>query len=135
MKKLGIIVSIAMLFVFAGINKVFSQTDYYVNNIYWDDSNCSCSEPIQADVRIVVIDILTQTVEDDSQWIIDVSQGYDYEGNADIKTDCDDDCYTVVVYVRLKDSGGECCSGNDSKNATGQELVGGNWSFGTVVLN
>ncbi|MDZ7742579.1 MAG: hypothetical protein U5Q03_12710 [Bacteroidota bacterium] len=137
MRKLTIIFSITMLFVFTGINKTFSQTDYWVNNIYWNDANCSCTDPVQIDITIVVYDLITQQIVDNNAvYNISSTQPYTYAGNANIRTNCDEDCYRIYVYMTYKDNGGTCCSGNDSETVTGQELVGGSWPFSqTVVLN
>ncbi|MDZ7742583.1 MAG: hypothetical protein U5Q03_12730 [Bacteroidota bacterium] len=138
MKKLGIIVSILMLFVLVGFSETAPPpSGYYVGGIEWDESNCSCAEPIRYDVRIVIIKISDQSLVSDSGWQLDVSEPYSYTNTTDnIGLDCGDPCYTVVVYVRIKDSSGTCCSGYSSDNVSGETLVGGSYAFpNEIVLN
>ncbi len=127
MKKFVIFLSTLMLIVLITGVSVIAQTDFCVETS-WDDSECSCSEPLSGKLlRIVIVENGVGT-EHDSGWfsVPSAATSYNYCSNDTIRTDCQSDCYTVYASIAYIDSNQqECCSGAINEGATGQELVNG----------
>ena len=101
----------------------------------WDDSNCSCSEPLTKEVRVIITNYPGGGTVHDSEWYTPSSNPETYNGNDNINTDCESPCYTVSMYVRYEDNTGICCSCSASANVTGQQLVSGYTLPYTIVMN
>lgn len=102
----------------------------------WDDSGCSCTEPITKVVRVVIIEISTGDTIVDTDFYTPHSNPEVHTGNDDIKTDCGDPCYKVDVYVVYLNNSVPCCTGSATLNVTGELLVGTGVVFpSTITMN
>jgi len=122
MKKNIIILMIAFAgFMFIGAQSVNAQVDYTIE-INWDDNNCNCGTIIAKQARVIVTDIVTSTVLDDSGWYKVTGTEDIYSSNAAIILDTQDR-YRVTVAIIYNDTETICCSGGGIKVCDGDEFL------------
>ena len=120
---------------FAGVQNVNAQTDdtYHVT-FGWNDSNCDCSEPVKKQVIVIITTYPGGLPAFGSGWYTPSSNPETYDGEAQI-AECEDPCYTVTVYIVYSDNSGVCCTGSDSDNVTGQQLIDGYVFEDPIIMN
>ena len=120
---------------FAGVQSVNAQTDVgYSVTFGWNDNNCSCNDPVTKLVRVIITEYPGGGDVDDSDWYTPSSNPETYDGDTDI-VDCDDPCYTITVYIVYSNNTVPCCTGSDSANVTGQQLVVGYTFPNPIIMN
>jgi hypothetical protein len=122
MKKNIIFILIALAgFMFAGVQSANAQIDYDVN-ISWDDSNCSCSDPVTKYARVILTYESTSTVLDDSGWYRVYGDDDDFSSNAAIYLDAQH-TYRLSVAIAYYSGGNVCCSGTRSELYDGDDFL------------
>ena len=136
MKKNIIILVFAMAgLLFAGVQSANAQTDgAFSVKFGWNDNNCNCSEPVTKWARVIITEYPGGDPVDESEWYEPSSNPETYDGEADL-VDCNNPCYTVTVYIVYEDNTGYCCTGSDSANVTGQQLVLGYVFEDPIIMN
>ena len=134
MKKTVFII-VFMCLAIASSLSTSAQVPYTVG-FNWDDSNCSCNDPVTMEARVVLYTYPTVSLVDDSGWFSMSGLQWSYDGEATGLRDCGDlnPCYSVYVYIQYKDNTGVCCSGSGSENTTGALLMGGQFSLSTTII-
>ncbi|MBW6461389.1 MAG: hypothetical protein K0B08_12535 [Bacteroidales bacterium] len=136
MKKIALLI-VSIFLVIAGTLSSNAQVAYHVT-FSWDDSNCSCNDPVTKEARIYIYTYPGGQLVDDTSWFSISSTPHTHDDEATGLSDCDDPnpCYTVYVIIRYIDNTGVCCSGSGGQNTTGALLMSGNFSLSnTIILN
>lgn len=136
MKKIVFIIVLMCLAIASSLS-TNAQVNYSVT-FSWDDSNCSCNEPVTKEARVYVYEYPSGNLVKDSKWFSISGSPHTYQGDATGLRDCDDEypCYTVYVVVRYTDNTGECCIGSEIENTTGAWLFSGYFSMAnTIIMN
>jgi hypothetical protein len=123
MKKNIIFLMIALAgFMFVGVQSVNAQMSYTVN-INWSDGGCNCGTVIAKQARVIVTDVVTSDVLDDSGWYKVTGLSDEYTSTAAIVLDTQDR-YRVTVAVIYNDTETTvCCSDYDIEIHDGDDFL------------
>jgi len=132
MKKIVGIIALMCLAIASSL-PTSAQVDYTVY-FSWDDSYCSCNEPVTVYAMVIIRTYPEGDLVDMTPWYEISSSPTQIDDAAISLQDCDEPCYNVAVVIKVEDNTGQCCYGSDNANTTGQNLKNGYTLPYTVVL-